>query len=245
MTAFDPYARVYQQEVEHSIAFAKVDHAKVTARKVEHLLALCNALVGPPAGQRLLDVGCGVGLTDGLLVDHVGSLQGIDVSQESVAQAAETNPAARYTSFDGVSFPLADGSVDLAFAICVLHHVEPDARDAFAAELRRVVRPGGIVIVFEHNPINPLTRVAVSRCEFDENVTLSRLGRTARLLVGAELRVERRAYIIFTTSSRWSARADRLLGAVPVGAQYYIAARRPVARYERGTSAPHDRAAGS
>jgi SAM-dependent methyltransferase len=228
MTAFDPHAQAYQQEVERSIAFAKVDHTEVTARKVEHLLALCNALVGPAAGQRVLDVGCGIGLTDSLLVDHVGSLQGIDVSEESVARAAETNPTARYTVFDGSTFPLADGSVDLAFAICVLHHVEPEARAAFAAELRRVVRPGGIVIVFEHNPINPLTRVAVSRCEFDENVTLSRLGRTARLLAGVGLRVERRAYIIFTSSPKWSARADRLLGAVPVGAQYYVAARRPV-----------------
>jgi SAM-dependent methyltransferase len=195
-------------------------------------------LVGPPADQRVLDVGCGVGVTDSLLAPHVGALHGIDVSAESVALAAAKNPSARYAAFDGTTFPLPDASVDLAFAICVLHHVAPDARPAFAAELHRVVRPGGVVAIFEHNPINPLTRVAVNRCEFDEDVTLWRKGRTTRVLTEAGLRVERDAYIIFTPGARWSARLDRLFRAVPAGAQYYVAARRPGAS-ARATQSSH------
>jgi SAM-dependent methyltransferase len=228
--SFDRHAGTYRDEVERSIAFANVDHADVTERKVEHLLALCTRLLGPAPDQRVLDVGCGVGLTDTLLVDRVGSLHGIDISPESVAGAASANPSARYTAFDGTTFPLPDESVDLAFAVCVLHHVPPQDRARFAAELRRVVRPGGIVTVFEHNPLNPLTRVAVSRCELDEGVKLARRGPTARLLSGAGLRVESSSYIIFSTSPRWSARADRVLGWCPVGAQYYVAARRPAPR---------------
>jgi SAM-dependent methyltransferase len=226
MVSFDQHADAYRNEVERSIAFAKVDHEQVTERKVEHLLALCERLLGPSREQRLLDVGCGVGLTDSLLTGRVGSLHGIDLSPESVARAAATNPSASYTAFDGSTFPLPDESVDLAFAVCVLHHVPPEARAGFAAELHRVVRPGGIVAVFEHNPLNPLTRVAVNRCELDEGVTLARRGRTQRLLRDAGLRLEEGAYIIFTTSPRWSARADRVLGWCPAGAQYYVAARR-------------------
>ncbi len=174
----------------------------------------------------MLDVGCGVGVTDGLLVDRVGSLHGIDISPESVAEAAVANPTARYTAFDGSAFPLPDAGIDLAFAVCVLHHVTPEQRAHFASELRRVVRPGGVVVVFEHNPFNPLTWVAVSRCELDEGVKLSRRRPVARLLEGAGLRPERGRYIIFSPSARWSERADRLLGWCPVGAQYYVAARR-------------------
>jgi SAM-dependent methyltransferase len=226
MVSFDRHAETYRADVERSIAFAKVDHAQVTERKAEHLLGLCARLLGPPREQRVLDVGCGVGLTDALLVDCVGRLHGIDLSPESVAEAASTNPSAQYTAFDGTAFPLDDGSVDLAFAVCVLHHVPPEERDRFAAELARVVRPGGIVAVFEHNPFNPLTRVAVNRCELDEGVTLARRRTTARLLTRAGLHVEHGRYIIFTTSPRWSARADRVLGWCPAGAQYLVAARR-------------------
>lgn len=228
MVSFDEHAETYREEVERSIAFAKVDLAHVTARKAEHLLALCTSLLGPPNRQRVLDVGCGVGITDAMLVDRVGSLHGIDTSPESVVEAGSTNPSATYTAFDGTVFPLDDESVDLAFAVCVLHHVPPDERGRFAAELRRVVRPGGIAAIFEHNPLNPLTRFAVSRCDLDEGVTLSPRRQAARLLVRAGLRVERSSYIIFTNSPRWSARADRALGWCPVGAQYYVAARRPM-----------------
>jgi SAM-dependent methyltransferase len=227
MVSFDNHAQSYRDDVGRSIAFAKIDHAHVTARKAEHLLALSASLLGPPREQRVLDVGCGVGVTDSLLVEHVGSLHGIDISAESVAEAAATNPSARYTAFDARTFPLPDASVDLAFAICVLHHVPPEERDGFLREMRRVVRPGGIVAVFEHNPFNPVTRVAVNRCDLDDDATLSRRGRTTRLLERAGLRVEAASYILFTRSPRWSARVDRVCGWLPAGAQYYVAARCP------------------
>jgi len=228
--AFDAYAETYRTQVEQSIAFARLDHTDMTARKAEHVLALCARLVGPADRQRMLDVGCGVGLTDGFLADRVGTLTGIDLSGESVAMATAANPSAKYLTFDGGAFPLDDESFDLAFAICVLHHVPPADRLAFAAELRRVVRPGGVVAVFEHNPWNPLTRLAVRRCALDATAVLSRCGPTAELLTAAGLEVERRAYILFTRSARWSARADAALARCPVGAQYYVAARRPVER---------------
>jgi SAM-dependent methyltransferase len=225
--SFDEYAGGYRDEVEQSISFANVDHGHVTALKARHLLSLCDELLGPPAEQRVLDVGCGVGLTDALLVGDVGVLHGIDVSPDCTARAATTNPRASYAAFDGGGFPLADGAVDLVFAVCVLHHVPPAQRTAFAAELHRVVRPGGVVVVFEHNPLNPLTRVAVSRCEFDEGVTLSRRGTTTRLLERAGLHIERGSYIVFTPSARGAAGTDRIFGWCPAGAQYYVAARRP------------------
>lgn len=229
-SSFDAFASTYQAEVDQSIAFAGVDHEDMTARKAEHLIALCSRLLGPADEQRVLDVGCGVGVTDGFLHDRVGSLTGIDVSSESVAMAAAANPSATYRTFDGGAFPLEDETFDLAFAICVLHHVEPRNRARFAAELRRVVRPGGVVAIFEHNPWNPLTQLAVRRCALDDDAVLSRSGPTARLLRDAGLQVERRAYILFTRSARWSARADRGLARCPAGAQYYVAARRPLDR---------------
>lgn len=228
MVTFDGRADAYQGQVEQSIAFARVSHTYVTAQKAEHLLRICARLIGPPSKQRMLDVGCGIGLTDSFLAERVGDLHGIDISAESIERATLANPRVRYTAFDGLRFPVADASVDIAFAICVLHHIPPERCAEFAAELRRVVRPGGVVAIFEHNPFNPLTRLAVGRCEFDRDAHLMRRRMTVELLRSAGMRVERSSYIIFTTWPRFGTGVDDVLGWCGLGAQYYVAARRPV-----------------
>ena len=76
----------------------------------------------------------------------MGALLGVDTSREAVERARSTDPSVWYSAYDGDRFPFEDTSVDLAFAICVFHHVPPRERDALAAEMRRVVRPGGLVV---------------------------------------------------------------------------------------------------
>ncbi len=223
---FDPIAATYSDTVEQSIAFAGTEHEFFTRRKVEHLLALCTDLVGDPRNATLLDVGCGIGLTDRLLHHRVGRLYGIDLAHEAVARAAASGSGTHYLSTGAPAIALRDASVDLAFAICVLHHVPPGARGAFFSELRRVVRPGGFVVIFEHNPINPLTRVAVSRCAFDEDAVLIGRRSMERLLRDNGFRIERSAYILFATSERIAPSLDRALPWCALGAQYYVAGRR-------------------
>ena len=50
----------------------------------------------------------------------------------------------------------------------------------FVADMVRVTRPGGLVCVIEHNPLNPLTRLAVNRCPFDADAVLLRSGQLAK-----------------------------------------------------------------
>src|SRR5205085_10701942 len=94
-------------------------------------------------------------------------------------------------------------------------------------EMRRVVRPGGLVAVFEHNPWNPLTRRVVRSCAFDEDVELLRRRELESLLRAAGLQVVRGEYLLFFP---WRARllqaAERTLTGLPLGAQYVVAARR-------------------
>ena len=75
----------------------------------------------------------------------------MDTAEEAVARAAQANPAVRYHAYGGARLPYTDGRFDFAFAICVAHHVPPPQRASFVAELGRVVRPGGLVALFEHN----------------------------------------------------------------------------------------------
>lgn len=229
-TRFDPHAKRYRDAVQESIDFIGQSHDFFTESKADWLLWLLRRHVGNPAGVRALDVGCGVGETDAYLAPALAELHGVDVSGESIALAAERNPRVQYRTYDGRALPYDDAAFDLVFAISVVHHVSSEHWEAFARELARVTGPGGIVTLIEHNPWNPLTRLAVSRCAFDDDAELVRRGLLRRLLAGAGLEpVEQRFITFFPWRSRTLRLLERGLGSVPAGAQYLVAASKPPA----------------
>jgi SAM-dependent methyltransferase len=220
VSEFDANAETYVDEVQAAIGFSGVEVDLFTRRKAALLLDATTRLLGDPAGLRFLDVGCGVGATDAHLVDHVGSLAAVEVARRD-------NPGVTYSAYGGSALPQADASIDVAFAICVAHHVPLADRSRFAAELHRVVRPGGLAFVFEHNPWNPLTRVVVNRCEFDEDAILLTRRTSTRLLTSAGFTPAEARYVIFLPIERpLVTRLERYLGWLPLGAQHYVAARR-------------------
>jgi SAM-dependent methyltransferase len=222
---FDHHADTYREDVENAISWSGKDVDYFARGKADLLVDLARRRLGDPAKLRALDVGCGVGVTDRFVADRFGELHGVDIAADAVEKAREVNPTVHYESYNGGVLPFEDDAVDVAFTICVVHHVPPPDWPAFAAEMKRVVRPGGLVAVFEHNPLNPLTRVSVSRCPFDEDVTLLRAGGTARLLTEAGLNpVERRFFYFLPVRDVSTSRVERALRAVPLGAQYFVAA---------------------
>ena len=150
----------------------------------------------------------------------VDRLVGVDLSAEMVASAAKRNPDVEYVVSETSTFPFADASFDVAFASCVLHHVARGERAALVSEMARVVRPGGLVVVLEHNPVNPATRLVVARCEFDADAVLLGVRETRTLLATAGLTEVERAYLLFFP---WRNRFERRLARLPLGAQYYVA----------------------
>jgi SAM-dependent methyltransferase len=224
---FDKFADSYDADMARAIDFCGQEHEYFTRRKVEELVDLARRRLGDPATLTMLDVGCGVGATDALLAPHVGALHGVDPAAEAVERAAVANPTVTYRAYDGKRLPYEDASVDVAFAICVMHHVDVSHRPQFAAELQRVVRPGGLAVVFEHNPYNPLTQRVVRNCEFDEGVVLLNRRTVQRFLRGAGLEPVEARFVIFSPyDKRWVPGLERRIGWLPAGAQHYVAARR-------------------
>ena len=222
---FDHHADTYREDVKNAISWSGKDVDYFAKGKADLLRALVARRLGDPCGQRVLDVGCGVGVTDRFLTGCFAQLHGIDLAADAVEQARAANPSVHYRAYEGGRMPFEDGSVDVAFTICVLHHVPPAEWVAFAREMRRVVRPGGLVVVFEHNPLNPLTRVSISRCPFDEDVTLLRAGTTENLLREVGLHdPERRFFFFLPLRDIAESRLERTLARLPLGAQYYVAA---------------------
>jgi hypothetical protein len=92
--------------------------------------------------------------------------------------------------------------------------------------MRRVVRENGLVVIYEHNPWNPLTRLAVARCEFDVGVTLLRPLETQRLLQRHRAPALETRYIGFFPWRKHLFRAvERRIARVPFGAQYVAVGR--------------------
>jgi SAM-dependent methyltransferase len=217
---FDSYRSNYRDVVQSSIDFSGLPHSFFMRAKADLLRELIARRLGPEK-PAMLDVGCGVGSFHPLLRGMVGRLSGIDVSSASIAQARTDNPGVDYRDFDSHSFPFENASFDLVTAICVMHHVVPTEWAHFMGEMRRVVRPGGLVCVIEHNPLNPLTRLAVSRCEFDRDAVLLGAGTTRKLMAAGGLReIDSRYFVLLPWEAKPARRIERALGSVPLGAQY-------------------------
>jgi SAM-dependent methyltransferase len=227
-TGFDRCAGSYREAVEGSIAFSGADLDVFTQAKAGKLLRLAARDLGDPHGLSFLDVGCGPGETDAWLEGRVRELTGVDASGEMIEAARERNPWASYRRVDrdrGLPFP--EGSFDLCFAICVLHHVPRPGRRPLVGEMARVTRRGGVVAIIEHNPWNPLTRRAVAGCEFDRDAVLLPRRESERLLRGAGLGAVEGSYItFFWRDSPRLQRIERLLGGLPLGAQHLVSGRR-------------------
>ena len=189
-------------------------------------MRLARRHLGDPLGLDAVDVGCGIGLTDRHLPGRFRSLTGTDVSPGVLETAARENPGVRYELAERGRLPFGDGAFDLAFAVCVVQVVPPSERPPFIAELARVTRPDGLVVLFEHNPYNPLTRLVVRRCAFGEDARMLRMAEAERLLRESGVTTVDRRFVLLLPSRRERVLdEDRLLSRLPLGAQYYLAGR--------------------
>ncbi|HWS53043.1 MAG TPA: methyltransferase domain-containing protein [Pyrinomonadaceae bacterium] len=96
------------------------------------------------AGSRVLDLGCGAGML-ALLKRKGVTLVGVDLSAEC-ARAARRNGYDLTASAELSRLPFPDRSFDYVASLDVLGHVESEEKEAVLAEVRRVLRPGGVTL---------------------------------------------------------------------------------------------------
>lgn len=220
---FDAYDANYRAIVQSSIDFSGLPHDFFMQAKADLLGRVMRERLGVAHAGRLLDIGCGVGTLHPYLAGLFDEIAGVDVSAPCIAEAAQRCPNNSY-AVAAPGAPLA-GGYDMTLAVCTLHHVPPADWQAFVADMVRVTRPGGVVCIIEHNPLNPLTRLAVNRCPFDEDAVLLRSGRSEALLRRAGAKnIDTRFFLLLPTKARLARRIETLLGAIPLGAQYLTCA---------------------
>ena len=135
-TGYAAWATTYDSKPNYILA--------VEEPVVEHLLARI-----PPGSA--LDAACGTGRHTGRLISRGHEVIAVDQSPEMLAQAAAKVPQAQFRVGDLTRLPIPDASVDLVLCALALSHL-PDVGEAIA-EFRRVLRPGGRLIVTDVHPI--------------------------------------------------------------------------------------------
>jgi SAM-dependent methyltransferase len=175
---------------------------------------------------RFLDFGAGLGTSVSFFRKYfpVAELTCVDVSLKSLEiGVAQHGGQANFVAFDGAHLPFGDAAFDCVFAACVFHHIPPALHLSLFAEMRRVLRPEGCLMVYEHNPLNPLTVRLVNSCEFDENAILIRAGALrAQIEAAGFIRPGIRYRVFFPRLLSWLRPFESSLSWLPFGAQYYV-----------------------
>jgi SAM-dependent methyltransferase len=221
--SFDDYVQTYKKEVQSSINFIGQDVDFFIELKANLIIKLAKKNFNGLDSIKVLDVGSGIGLIDQFLIARIRNLYGIDVSGGAVENAKARNPKVHYTNYDGESMPFEDNFFDISFAINVMHHVPPKQWESFVNEMKRVTKPGGIIAVFEHNPLNPLTKLAVSRCEFDKDAVLLSNNKVKNIFISSGLKISDSAYIVFFPfKASFFRNAETIISWLPLGAQHFV-----------------------
>ncbi|HEY0500054.1 MAG TPA: class I SAM-dependent methyltransferase [Kutzneria sp.] len=138
---YDGFAEAYTAENETSLTNAYYTRPAIVD------------LAGEVAGRRILDAGCGAGTVSAALRERGAIVSGFDRSAKMVELARQRLGADTDLRVADIGQPLPypDGAFDDAVAALVLHYLEDWS--APLAELRRVLRPGGRLIVVVNHPI--------------------------------------------------------------------------------------------
>ena len=190
------------------------------------LVPLADALLHRDAveARALVNVG-GIANVTRLLAEREDDVHGFDPSPESLEVARKRAPSVTFHD-DEATIPREH--FETVVLSGVLHHVDPAERRALLERVLGYLTVGGRVVVFEHNPLNPLTRRAVADCEFDDDAILLFPWAAKALLRDAGFQGVTLDYIVFFPKALAGLRRyEPALRSIALGAQQMLVGRRP------------------
>ncbi len=224
---FDAYAADYASLLRDPLRdrFA-ADASFYFRRKLEILLQALSRLGRDPARMAWLDMGCGQGDLLRMGQSHFQEAAGCDLSALMLSGCGDLETRVQPNP---TTVPFEPERFDLVTAVCVYHHVIPADRSALTASAARVLRPGGLMCVIEHNRLNPATQIIVSRHPVDVDAQLLWAGTTRRILKEAGLSPIDTRYLLLLPEGLYKrfGRLERGLERVALGGQYAAFARKP------------------
>lgn len=241
---FDLYARDYESLLKDPIRERFATEARFFhERKWALLKSVTSRLPLDLSKSVWVDVGCGRGELLRLGKGDMGKVIGCDPSS-GMLDGADGICVVHQEEL--LRLPFADASADLVTAVCVYHHVHPADRATLTSEIRRILKPGGMFGIIEHNPYNPATRLIVSRTPVDADAKLLTAPSSRRMLAEAGFEIASTHYFLFFPEKlyRRCPRLEDALAWLPLGGQYAVFAMKGIRQDEgrevSGTAADHD-----
>jgi len=217
---FDDYSNSYKDILNSGIWLSGEKADYFDLYKIN---CLKRWVCSPTREISILDFGCGVGKLASLMAKTYprSTVYGYDVSSKSIELARE-----KWGHLKNVLFKnrLSDARIfDLITVANVFHHIKREDRRETLYRLKSLIKPGGKIAVFEHNPYNPLTIQVVKTCPFDADAELIHLNKFIKLAALCGLRVHLKRYIVFFPKFlRLFRKIEPLIGFLPLGAQYMV-----------------------
>jgi SAM-dependent methyltransferase len=226
MESFDGYAENYDALLHDPLRDRFAGGSDFFIRRKCEIVARRLRRLGQGRRLRVLDAGCGQGTAFQFFSDPV-RVFGTDISVSMLHGARERGPVAVQEPY---ALPFDDGTFDAVYAFCIYHHI-PDAEHVrHLRELRRVTRPGGEVLIFEHNPFNPVTALIFARAPIDRGCHMIRPATLRSTFRDAGLDALEQGYLLFVPEplDGLFGRLEPALSWLPLGGQYFVSGRKPL-----------------
>lgn len=226
MSSFDPVAASYSEQVGKAVSFSGFGFEYFVQKKVDHLKAAVDThFAGKTQGRSSLDIGAGEGQYSLGLQSLGFSATLTDVSPEFLEVARKKSGIQDCVVADASNLPFAPESRDVIVLAMVLHHIPVEKWPAVFAECRRVLMPGGLVAIYEHNPWNPLTRRVMASLPFDADANPRPLPVMKKHVAAAGFTFLIQEYLFFVPGAlKVLCPVEKLLTWCPAGAQYALIA---------------------
>lgn len=222
---FDNMAEDYYAQHKANIALSGEGPEYFAEYKIADLAGLVEKR--SLACRDILDFGSGTGNSIPYFRSYFPNSRLIcgDVSEGCHEVARGRFPGDEVFTTIGEDIPLASASQDIVFSACVFHHIDHAQHDFWLKELLRITRPGGLLAICEHNPLNPLTLRAVNTCPLDVNARLIRAAVMQRRVTAAGWKGAHIDHRLFFPALLKALRPlEPCLAWLPLGAQYRVAA---------------------
>lgn len=225
--AFDSDCERYRAELHQGLKFSgeSADYfasrrASITSQLVAKFTSRCTT--------KILDYGCGIGTAARPLLTAFpeAGLVGFDIATDATRRAATTHDDLNAT-WTNTMHDLLSNSIDVIYCNGVFHHIPVMQRNECLSEIARVLKPGGVICLWENNPWNPGTRWIMRQIPFDRDaICLSSFETKARIRRAGLIVRRTEFHFYFPHILRACRGMEPLLTQLPLGGQYVVCAQK-------------------
>ena len=219
---FDNYTKNYEQLLKNQLSFFSDDREYFSDCKTKIASNYCSSV----DTKNILDFGSGIGLSLSSLTVHFpdSKIFVTDLSKKSLNYVKKKY--SKVTVVDDSS--LNKFKFDLIFISGVFHHIPNDNRMNVLYRLESILSLNGKIIIFEHNPLNPITRRMVSTCPFDEDAELISLRKMNNMIQTTNIFniISSGYYLFFPQMLKFLRPFEKIMTNIPLGGQYFTVAQK-------------------